>query len=242
MIQRHHRHERRAGGNALPDLDAALGDHTAHRRRNPRAGQRHAGVAQLHRGGQHVRVGFDRGAVDQRVVALELLGRDIQRGARGAHRLLRVDQFLARDRAYLRQRRPARRVFLRARQIHLAQLHIGAVLPGHRELAAHLPHTARQLRAGGIQRQLSVHAVHLHQDGARLDHVGIVGADRRHHAAHLRRHLHHIALHVGVLGGHPAAVGVFGIGARQHRHGQHGRAADGGLARQAAARAGIGGR
>ena len=69
----------------------------------------------------------------------------------------------------------------------------------------------------------------LHQRLAGLHEVGVVGVDRHHRAADLRRDLDHVALHVGVVGvlvvaGHQPFVGAPGRGRRRRRR-RRGRAA-----------------
>ncbi len=68
LVERDHRHQRRAGLHALAELHAALGDVAVDRRQQLGALQRQVGLAHARRGAQHVRVLLDRGAFGQRLV------------------------------------------------------------------------------------------------------------------------------------------------------------------------------
>ena len=72
-----------------------------------------------------------------------------------------------------------------------------------------LPHHAHGIaerRFGGLEARLCVGAVELHQRLPLLHELGIVGVNRDDRAAHLRRHLHDVAAHIGVVGEDAAAL------------------------------------
>ena len=251
LAQRHHRHQRRAGGHALAQLHRTLAHVARHRRRHHRAVGGQPGLAQLGGRRQHAGVLLDRRAIGQRLVAGQLLARGGHAGLRGLERAVqpshlraRMRQLLARHRAAAGQALAARQVLLgrgqlglRAARVGLAQAHLGierAVVGIQR---AHLAHRLAQRGLGLRQRQVGIGAVQLDQGRASLDAVGLVGIDGRHRATDLRRDLHHVALHVGVVGvleagQHQAVVGA--PGQAQHHHRQR-RPHQGALARGAIA-------
>ena len=73
LIERHDRHQRRPGADALPELHVAAGDEARHRRRQLGAREREVGVA--HRGGRIAHLGMilERRVVDARAVGGQLL-------------------------------------------------------------------------------------------------------------------------------------------------------------------------
>ena len=106
--QRHHRHQRRAGGDLLADLHGALGDHAVHRRDDAHMAKRDGGGAQLRLGRQHVGIVGDVGALRCWLgPGPARSARACDRGLRRRHRIAGMGQFLARHRT--RRRRLWRR-------------------------------------------------------------------------------------------------------------------------------------
>ena len=222
LVQRHHRHERGAGGHALADLDGAAGDDAAHGGGQHRARLGQPGIAQAGDGLAHVRVVGHGGALGQRLVGRQLGARGGQRGAglrqaglRGLQRGLGVQDLLAADAARLGQLLAASDVALGAGQFGLGALDVGLAqvdVSGQRVVLdverADLAHGLRQLGLGLLQGDLRVGRVDAHQRLAGGDGLGVVGLDGHHGAGHLRRDLHQVAVHVGV-------VGAFEVGAEQ---------------------------
>ena len=226
--ERHHGHERRARGDALAELHAAPRDEPVHRRGQRGAVRRKPRGAQLRGSGLHAWVLGDGHALRERLVAGKLLARrDHARArrrlararrrklrARRRQRALRVLELLGRDRALRTQLHAPLHVLLGALQVALrgglrrdrlgdvglAQFH----LCGERGVVgvelAHLAHRLRQACLGLAQRHLRVRRIELHERRARVHEVVVVGEDGHHRAAHLRRDLDHVALHVGVVG------------------------------------------
>jgi hypothetical protein len=166
------------------------------------------------RGALHVRMLLDARAFGQHLVRGELLARRDDRGLGRRDRALRRAQlrrhvvvFLAADRAGGEQRLAPRHVALRLDHVALQPRHVGLA---QRDLrleggvvgvqGAHLAHRLRELRLGLLERDLRVGGVEPHQHLAGLDEVGVVGVDREHRPAHLRRDLDQVALHIGVVG------------------------------------------
>ena len=231
------REQRRAGLHPLAELHAAPRDVAVDRREQLGAAQREVGLAHARRGAQHVRDLLDRHAFGQRLVRGQLLAR------RGRARLRRrpaplfaaascdvdvVELFLA-DGAGGDQRRTPRDVVLRPRDVALRARQVGlarrdlrlqrAVVDVQR---ARLAHRLRQLRFGLVERDPRVGRIELDQRLAGLDEVGVVGGDGDDRAGDLRRELHDVALHVGVVGAlvvveHQRPVGAVGDAAEQHR-------------------------
>ena len=138
-----------------------------------------------------------------------------------------------RHRAAGHQRRAAGQVVGGALHLTLQALQLGlalADLRGQRGITgiqrAGLAHRLRQLRLGVGAGQPRIGGVQPQQRLAGLHHVGIVGQDGHHGAAHLRRDLHHVALHVGVVGGFNLAQRQRPVqavaGAGQQHHGGDG--------------------
>ena len=158
---------------------------------------------------------FDGDASGQRLVRRELLLRRQHRRLRRRDAALRggelrggvIELFLA-DRAGGHQRQAARYVVLSTRQIAPGARQFGfaqgdlrlerAVVSVER---AHFAHRLRELRLGLVERNLGVGRIELDEQLPGLHVVGVVGVDRDHRAADLRSELHHVALHVGVVGG-----------------------------------------
>ena len=90
---------------------------------------------------------------------------------------------------------------LQAGQIGLALGHLGHQGRIVGVQRAHLAHGLGQLRLGLGQGDQGIGRVQLHQQLAGLDVVGVVGADADDRAADLRRDLHHVARHIGVVRG-----------------------------------------
>ncbi len=214
IVQRHYPHQRLAGRHALAELHRAPRHHAADRRRNGGAFIRQIGLAQLGRGQLDRGVVGDDRARGQRFAGGELLLRGFHPGLRGGQRGLGglqgnlcLPQFLSAHRAGTRQLLAAAQRILRLGYIGLRDADIG--LP-HGNLGSqgavvgkahpHLTHRLRQQGLGLLQRHMGVGAIELHQRLAGLDQLGIVGVDGGHRAAHLRRDLHQIALHIGVIG------------------------------------------
>ncbi len=68
------------------------------------------------------------------------------------------------------------------------------------EQAAHLAHRARQIRFGVLLGDFRIRRIELEQRLAGLDQLGVVHIERQHRAGDFARHLHHIAIHVAVIG------------------------------------------
>ncbi|WP_429837936.1 hypothetical protein [Burkholderia gladioli] len=109
------------------------------------------------------------------------------------------DLFL-RDGAGLRHRQTAAQVVLRLGQIGLALGHLGAILVVVGIEAAHAAHRLRQVRLGRLQRNRRVGGIELDQRLADADRLRVVRVHGDHGAGDLRRDLHHVAVHVGVVG------------------------------------------
>ncbi len=68
------------------------------------------------------------------------------------------------------------------------------------EQVAHLANRFRQLRFGLVQRHLCILLVQPHERLPGLHELRVVGPDRDDGSVNLRRDLHHVAAHVGVIG------------------------------------------
>lgn len=138
-----------------------------------------------------------------------------QAGLRGLQRGFGVQDFLAADAAGLGQLLAAADVALGAGQLGLGAHDVGAAqvdVGGQRivlhVIGADLAHGLGQLGLGLLQRHVGVGGIETHQRLAGAHGFGVVGLDGDDGAGHLRRDLHQIAVHVGV-------VGVFEMGAEQ---------------------------
>jgi len=214
LVERDHRHQRRAGLHALAQLHAALRDITIDRRDEVGALQREIRFVDPGSGALDVGMLIDRRAVGQHLVRGELLARRLRgRRGRGDARLcrrqlrVRVIEFLAADGAGLHQRRATRYVVFGAGDIALGLSELGLArgdLRAQRAVVridrAHFAHRLRELRFGLVERDPGIGRIELHHDLAGLHVVGVVGIDRGHGARHLRRDLHDVALHVCVVG------------------------------------------
>ena len=164
----------------------------------------------------HVRVLLDGGAVGQRLVRGQLLARRQQRRLRRSDAAARPPRVARRtwsnssraDGAAGHQRRAAVDVVLRAATSPCTRARSAsrnAICAFSVPLLAYSVRTSRTVCAscglGLVERDLGVGRVEPDQQLAGLDVVGVVGLDRHHRAADLRRDLHHRALHVGVVGG-----------------------------------------
>lgn len=133
-----------------------------------------------------------------------------------------MQDFLAADAARLGQLLAAADVALGAGQFGLGAQDVGVAqvdVGGQRVVldivGADLAHGLRQLGLGLLQGDLRVGRIEAHQRLAGRDGLGVIGLDGYHGAGHLRRDLHQVAVHVGVVGalevgaeqGPPDAVG-----------------------------------
>ena len=214
LVERHQRHQRRAGLHPLAELHAAPGHVAVDRRRQVDAPQPQIGLAHPRRGALHVRMLLDAGAFGQRAVRRQLVARRRHRRLRRGERALRrrqlglgMAELLAADGAGGDQRPAPRQVVLRPRHVALQPRRVG--LPQRHlrlqrgvggEGGAHLAHRLRELRLGLVERHLRIGRVEPDQRLAGLHVIGVVGLDREHRAADLRRDLHQVALHIGVVG------------------------------------------
>ncbi len=214
LVERNHRHQRRAGGDALAHLHGAPGHLPGHRRGDLGALHGEKGLAHRGRGAFDVGVLLDGGAVGQGAVAGGLLLSRGQRRARTHQRTggrrqcgFGVQHLLAGDRAALHQRAAAVHIVGGARHVGLHARHFGLTQLNRRVQRrvvgvqrAHLAHGLRELRFGALERELRVGGVQPHQRLAGLDPIGVIGQHGQHGAGDLRRDLHHRRLHVGVVG------------------------------------------
>ncbi|MNO79779.1 hypothetical protein D3C76_709610 [compost metagenome] len=215
LVQRDHRHQRRARLHALADLHGALGDVACHRRDQHRAGVVEVGLAQLGRGRLHIGVGHDVGVVDQGAGGVEPLLGGGQGVACGVEGVAGVGQFLLGDGAIVGEVLAALVVGFGLGQGDLLRRHVRLVAFDVAEQPAHLAHAARQVGLGLLQGDVGVARIEAHQHLALVHQVAVVGADAHHGAGDLRSDLHHVAVHVGVLGVLvPAADEVFPARAR----------------------------
>ncbi|MPM78922.1 hypothetical protein SDC9_125937 [bioreactor metagenome] len=186
-----------------------------HGRDQPRALQRQIGLAHLGGGGQHGGIVVGVAALGGGFGRIQLRTRGAHGGLRGNHGVLRglglglgvVEFFLANGTGG-GQRAAAVHVVLAARGIGLQAREVG-LLGGHLRhqrcivgvQRAGLAHDLRELRFGLRQRDQRICRVQLHQQQAGLHVVGVVCADAGHGAGDLGCDLHHVAAHIGVVGG-----------------------------------------
>ena len=133
-------------------------------------------VAHGGRGGQHLRVVRDGGAVDLRHGLAQLLARGGDLGARRGDGVARVREFLGGDGAVIEQSLRRFRSDSAVRQRRFALLDLRAQLPCLREQPAHLAHRARQVRLGIAHGDLRIGRIELQQ---RLRRPSPAGCHRR---------------------------------------------------------------
>ncbi len=142
----------------------------------------------------------DRRVRGQCAIRCELLLRGVDRCLRGLHRVAGVRDFFLRHGARLRDGQAATQVVLGLRQVGLAQRDLRAVLVVVDEQAAHLAYRLREVGFRLLQRDLRIGRVEHDQRVAGLDRLRVVRLHGDHGAGDLRRDLHDVAVHVGIVG------------------------------------------
>ncbi|XHO05047.1 hypothetical protein ACEQUB_01943 [Ralstonia syzygii] len=163
----------------------------------------------MHLGGglQDVRVALQRGLLGQHAIGLQLLLGGLDGGLGGLQRGLRVGDLFLRHGARAGDLLAAGQVFLGLGEVGFAHGERRSVGAGVRIQRAHLANRLRQRGLGLFQGDAGIGAVQLDQRLAGGDELRVVGADGDHGARDLRRHLHHVALHVRIVGRlEPAAI------------------------------------
>ena len=163
----------------------------------------------------------DGGAVDLRDGLAQLLarGRDVR--ARGGDRIARVRELFGGDRA-VRQSPPRR--FKSSSAVRSACSR-WSICARSSLLCANRPRTWRTARArsaSALATAIFASAGSSSSSGCPALHaLGVVDVQRQHRAGHLARHLHHVAVDVGIVGGFVVAavdepVGAIADGAEHH--------------------------
>ena len=205
LVQRHDRHQRRAGLHALAELHACAWRRSRRpaRRIGARAARGRPRAAAPRRparsDGRCTAV-----RIDQRAAARELLLRRADSAAaRGVERVARVLQLFGRDRARVATR-PLRRADVRARLAAAATLARLRRRPAPSLTVAYRVRTWRTVCASCASACSSATCASPGSSCTSawpaLDDHGVVGADADDGAGDLRRDLHDVALHVGVVG------------------------------------------
>ncbi len=201
LIERYHRHQRRPGAHALPELHIAPRHEAGHRSGQLGARQGEVGIAHGRRCVAHLRVVLEGRAVHAGAVGGELLLGGEQARLRSLDRIDRVLQFLARHRAGGAEALAACEIALRGAEVRLALLRGGLELCAGGEQIAHVAHRARELRLRLVERHPRIRLIEAHQRLAGLDELGVIGAESNHRAGDLRGDLHHVAADVRIVGG-----------------------------------------
>jgi hypothetical protein len=235
LVKRDHRHQRRAGRDALADLHRAPRHLARHGGRQLVALHREERLAHGRGGTLDVGVLLDAGAFGERAIARRLLLSGGQRRARAGQGALRGSQrgfgvvhlFAGHGTGGGERLAPchvvvgARDLGLHARDLGFTQLDGGVERAVVGVQRTHLAHRLRQLRFGALEREPRIGRVEPHQRLADFHDVGVVDQHRQHGARDLRRDLHHRRLHVGVVGRlvvtqHQRPVRAVADGGREH--------------------------
>jgi hypothetical protein len=162
--------------------------------------QRQLRVAHRRGGGEHLRMVRDGGAVDLCDRLVELLACRGDVCAAGGDGITRVRELLGGNGAIRDESAAALQIVIRGALCLFTLVDQRAQLLALREQPAHLPDGARQVglcigdrnfRIGGIELQQRLSGAHA---------LGVVDLQRQHGARDLARHLHHIAVHVRIVG------------------------------------------
>ena len=198
--QRHHRHQRRARRDLLAHLHRALGDHAIHRRHQPHVTERYGGVAQIGFRRQHIGIVGDMGAINLRQGMIQSALGGIDRGSGSGLGIPGMGQLLARHRARGGGGLAALQIALRLVQRDLSLRQLGAIGIGAGKFAAHHAHGAGKIGLGGGHVHIGGGRIEFDQKLALLDSLGIVNMQRQHCGIFARRHRHHIARDIGIIG------------------------------------------
>ncbi len=177
----------------------------------------------------------DRCAVGQSETGHQLFARGKQSRFRGGDGTVggralrdRVIYFFAADGAGREQRFATGDVILRARKIAArtgkVRFPLRDLRPQRREVgiqSAHFAYGLRELRFGLFNGHARVGGIEFHERLAGGNKVGVVGVDRQHRAADLRRDLHNVGLHIRVVGAFVSAGEQQVPGAVANRREQH---------------------
>ena len=159
------------------------------------------GVAHRGRGGEHLRMIRDGGAVDLRDGLAQLLARRGDVRARGGHRIARMRELFGGDGAV---RDAVRRGAASHRPRCAPPVRAASICARSSLLCANRPRTWRTARArsaSALATAIFASAGSSSSSGwPALHELGVVHIQRQHRARDFARHLHHIAVDVGIVG------------------------------------------
>ena len=174
---------------------------------------------------QHLRMICNRGAVDLRHRLAQLLARRGNVRARRGHRIARMREFFGGNGAVRDQAAAALQVIVGGAFGLFALRDLRPQFLALCEQAAHLAYRARQIRFRVLFGDFRIRRVELEQRLAGLDELGVVHIERQDGARDFAGHLHHIAVHIAIIGAFeiPAVkkpVAPIAQGAQQHHRAQ----------------------
>ena len=158
-------------------------------------------ITHRRRGGEHLRMIRDGGAVDLRDGLAQLLACRGDVGAGGGDRVARVRELFLGDGAVRQQSAAALQVLIRGALRLFTLVDLRAQLLALRKQAAHLADRAGEIRFGIGHGDFRIGGIEREQRLPRLHALGVIDVQRQHRAGDLARHLHHVAVDVGIVGG-----------------------------------------